>query len=50
MTAIVIEICENVDMKDYHQAEENAIALAVLLMKEFNVSIDKVRPHQSFSV
>lgn len=42
MTAIGIEIYENVDIKDYHQAEENAIALAVLLMKEFNVSIDKV--------
>ena len=48
-TAIGIEICENVDMADYHQAEENAIALAVYLMKLENISINKVKPHQAFS-
>jgi N-acetylmuramoyl-L-alanine amidase len=50
-TAIGIEICENSDMTDaeYRQAEENAIALAVYLMKAFNIPVSKVRPHQSFS-
>lgn len=48
-TAIGIEICENSDMKDYHQAEENAIALVVYLMKEFKISADHVKPHQSYS-
>jgi N-acetylmuramoyl-L-alanine amidase len=48
MTAIHIEICENVDM-DYHQAEENAIALIRYLMKEFNIPLSNVLPHKHFS-
>lgn len=46
-TSIGIEICENVDMEDYHQAEENAIALTVYLMKTLGIST--VRTHQSWS-
>lgn len=45
---IGIEICENPDM-NYKQAEENAIALAVHLMKTFNIGIANVRPHQFYS-
>lgn len=48
MTAIHIEICENVDM-DYHQAEENAIALIRYLMKEFDIPLSNVLPHKHFS-
>lgn len=47
-TAIGIEICMNPDM-DYAQAEENAIALIVYLMKKLNIKIQKVKPHQAFS-
>ena len=48
-TAIGIEICENVDMENYHQAEENAIALTVYLMKQLNINIQNVKSHQAFS-
>lgn len=47
--AIGIEICENVDMANYAQAEENAIALTVYLMKQLLISITKVKPHQAYS-
>lgn len=47
--AIAIEICENSDMENYAQAEENAIALAVVLMKMFNIPSTKVKPHQAYS-
>lgn len=46
--AIGIEICENPDM-DYAQAEENAIALSVYLMKKFNIPTKRVKPHQDYS-
>jgi N-acetylmuramoyl-L-alanine amidase len=46
--AIGIEICQNPDM-DYKQAEENAIALIVYLMKELKINIQKVKPHQAYS-
>lgn len=47
LNAIGIEICENVDMENYAQAEENAIALAVYLMKQRGIKI--VKPHQKYS-
>lgn len=47
-TSIGIEICENPDM-NYKQAEENAIALTVLLMKEFKLTPNDVVPHQHWS-
>lgn len=46
--SIGIEICENPDM-NYKQAEENAIALTVLLMMEFNMKPADVVPHQHWS-
>jgi len=46
--AIGIEICENPDM-DYKQAEENAIALIVYLMKELKINIQNVKPHKEYS-
>lgn len=46
--SIGMEICENPDM-NYKQAEENAIALTVLLMKEFNMKPADVVPHQHWS-
>lgn len=46
--AIGIEICENPETNT-HQAEENAIALIVYLMKAFGIGIDKVKPHQAYS-
>ncbi|TWM32253.1 N-acetylmuramoyl-L-alanine amidase XlyA [Bacillus licheniformis] len=49
MTSIGIEICENVDMADYGQAEENAIALTVYLLKQLGISVNNVRPHQAWS-
>lgn len=50
MTSIGIEICENVDMKDYHQAEENAIALVKYLIENMNgLSVSRIRPHQAWS-
>lgn len=51
MNAIGIEICENSDMtpEQYKQAEENAIALTVYLMKQLGVKISKVKPHQAYS-
>lgn len=48
-TAVGIEICENRDMDNYPQAEENAIALAVYLMKKLSINIQNVQPHQAFS-
>jgi N-acetylmuramoyl-L-alanine amidase len=47
--AIGIEICEHVDQKNYHQAEENAIALIVYLMDKLKINIQKVKPHQAYS-
>lgn len=51
MNAIGIEICENSDMtaEEYKQAEENAVALSVILMEMFNIGIKKVKPHQTYS-
>ncbi|MED3440152.1 N-acetylmuramoyl-L-alanine amidase [Bacillus subtilis] len=50
MTSIGIEICENVDMKDYHQAEENAIALVKYLIENMNgLSVSRIKPHQAWS-
>lgn len=49
MTSIGIEICEHVDQKDYHQAEENAIALTVYLMRQFNIPLKNVKAHQDWS-
>lgn len=49
MTSIGIEICENVDMENYAQAEENAIALTVYLLKQFNLPATNVKPHQAWS-
>lgn len=50
-TAIGIEICENRDMTpaEYKQAEENAIALTVHLMKIFGIGITGVKCHQMYS-
>lgn len=48
-TSIGIEICENVDMDNYAQAEENAIALIVHLMDKLNINIQKIKPHQAYS-
>ncbi|MBE1554820.1 N-acetylmuramoyl-L-alanine amidase family protein [Sporosarcina limicola] len=47
-TSIGIEICENPETNT-RQAEENAIALTVLLMKEFGVGSIDVVPHQHWS-
>ena len=47
-TSIGVEICENPDM-NYGQAENNAIELTVLLMKEFNLKPSDVVPHQHWS-
>lgn len=49
MTSVGIEICEHVDQKNYHQAEENAIALTVYLMRHLNIPITKVKAHQDWS-
>lgn len=48
-TAIGIEICEHVDQKNYAQAEENAVALTVWLLKNCGITVDNVKPHQYFS-
>jgi N-acetylmuramoyl-L-alanine amidase CwlA len=47
--AIQIEICENVDMENYAQAEENAIALIKYLIEKLNINVQKVKPHQAYS-
>lgn len=47
--AIGIEICEHVDQKNYHQAEENAIALIIHLINTLNINVQKVKPHQAYS-
>lgn len=47
--AVGIEICENVDMENYAQAEENAIALIKYLMEKLNINVQKVKPHQAYS-
>lgn len=49
MTSIGIEICENVDMENYAQAEENAIALTVYLLKQLKLPATNVKPHQAWS-
>lgn len=46
--SIAIEICEN-DMKNYAKAEENAIALIRYLIEEFNMPINNIRSHHSWS-
>lgn len=47
-TSIGIEICENPETNT-RQAEENAIALTVLLMNEFKLTPNDVVPHQHWS-
>ena len=47
-TSIGIEICENPETNT-RQAEENAIALTVLLMKEFKLTAADVVSHQHWS-
>lgn len=49
MTSIGIEICEHVDQKNYHQAEENAIALGVYLAKQLGIPESNHVPHQRWS-
>lgn len=48
MTSIGIEICEHVG-QDWNKAKYNAIMLIVLLMKDLNIPIDNVVPHQKWS-
>lgn len=47
--SIGLEICMHSDQKNYGQAEENAIALTVHLMRYYNLSAKNVRPHQDWS-
>lgn len=49
--AIGIEICMHKDATpaEYAQAEENAVALTVHLMKLEGIKIEKVKPHQAYS-
>ncbi|WP_341320810.1 N-acetylmuramoyl-L-alanine amidase [Solibacillus sp. FSL H8-0523] len=47
--SIGLEICMHSDQKSYDQAEENAIALTVHLMRYYNLSAKDVRPHQDWS-
>lgn len=47
--SIGLEICMHSDQKNYNQAEENAIALTVHLMKYYKLSVKDVRPHQDWS-
>ena len=47
-TSIGIEICENPETNT-HQAEENAIALTVLLLKELKLDLSDVHPHKHWS-
>ncbi len=47
-TSIGIEICENPETNT-RQAEDNAIALTVLLMKEFKLKSADIVPHQHWS-
>ena len=49
MTSIGLEICMHSDQKNYHQAEENAIALGVYLAKQLNIPIANHVPHQKWS-
>lgn len=46
--SIAIEICVNED-GDYEKALENAAKLVAYLMKEFNIPLNKVVPHQKWS-
>jgi N-acetylmuramoyl-L-alanine amidase len=46
--SIGIEICENAD-GDFSKAVANAIELVVYLMKEHNIDVDHVVPHQHWS-
>lgn len=48
MTSIGIEICEHVG-QDWNKAKYNAIALIVLIMKDLNIPIENVVPHQKWS-
>lgn len=47
--SIGLEICMHSDQKNYMQAEENAIALTVHLMRYYNIPVRNVRPHQDWS-
>lgn len=47
-TSIGIEICENPETNT-KQAEENAIALTVWLLKNCNISVNNVKPHKAWS-
>ncbi|PTY93061.1 hypothetical protein B5V90_02960 [Heyndrickxia sporothermodurans] len=49
MTSVGIEICMHKDQKDYHQAEENAIALGLYIAKELGIPISNHVPHQKWS-
>ncbi|MED1125142.1 N-acetylmuramoyl-L-alanine amidase [Bacillus atrophaeus] len=49
MNSVGIEICMHVDQKDYHQAEENAIALGVYLAKQLGIPDANHWPHQKWS-
>lgn len=49
MTSVGIEICMHRDQKNYHQAEENAIALGVYLAKQLGVPQSNHVPHQKWS-
>lgn len=48
MTSIGIEICENPETNT-KQAEENAIALTVYLLRQLNLPVVNVKPHQAWS-
>lgn len=49
MTSIGIEICEHIDQKNYHQAEENAIELGNYLASVLKIPIKNHVPHQKWS-
>lgn len=48
-SSIGLEICMHSNQKNYMQAEENAIALCVHLMKHYKLKGKDVRPHQDWS-
>lgn len=49
MTSIGIEICMHVDQENYHQAEENAIALGIYIAKMWNIAEANHVPHKRWS-
>lgn len=49
MTSIGIEICMHSDQSNYHQAEENAIALGVFLAQLLNIPEANHVPHKRWS-